>query len=143
MRRSRVKDKSMVIMTGSPSTAKITLVDQPASCAISSASRHGKPSRRSVRIHSWRSALVNSSKASLPVNFSSISRLLGYEGGLGNPGDIKSVPEDDDTVVVGVSEVLEVPPQAEASKSKQTTAPNFFIPTSLPQRVGVVPVGYC
>ena len=134
-RRSRVKDKSMVMMTGSPSTAKITLVDQPASSAISSASRHGKPTRRSVRIHSRRSALVNSSKASPPVNFSSISRLLGYEG-LINPGGVKGVPKDDDTVVVGVTEVSEVPPQAEVNKSKQATAPNFFIYTSLPHPCG-------
>ena len=121
----------MVMMTGSPSTAKITLVDQPASCAISSALRHGRPIRRSVRIHSRRSALVNSSKASAPVNFSSMSRLLGYEG-LINPGGVKGVPKDADTVVVGVTEVSEVPPQAEAIKSKQTTTPNFFIHTSLP-----------
>ena len=39
-----------------------------------------------------------------------------------------------------VSEAL---PHAEASKSKQTTAPNFFIPNSLPHRVRVPPVGYC
>jgi hypothetical protein len=47
------------------------------------------------------------------------------------------------TVVVGVSEVSEEPLQAEASKSKQTTAPNFLIPTSLAHRMGVAPVGYC
>ncbi|MDG2352688.1 MAG: hypothetical protein P8L35_07765 [Acidimicrobiales bacterium] len=54
----------------------------------------------------------------------------------------------DATVVVGatvvvVSTVSEEPPQAEASKTKQTTTPNFFIPTSLAHHVGVPPVGYC
>jgi len=36
-----------------------------------------------------------------------------------------------DATVVVVSTVSELLPQEEASKSKQTTAPNFLIPTSL------------
>ena len=56
--------------------------------------------------------------------------------------DVKPDVIVDTCVVAGSTAVSEAAPQAEAHKSKQTTAPNFFIPSSLPHHVRVAPVGY-
>ena len=57
--------------------------------------------------------------------------------------DVKPDVIVDTCVVADSTAVSEAAPQAEAHKSKQTTAPNFFIPSSLPHHVRVPPVGYC